>query len=80
MRSLVTNIVLLVLLVLVSAPLLLLYLFIFFFIGIGWAYAGPNGCHPKLNVIGWTMILFPAVALSALALKRLVQPSQSKPS
>ena len=45
MKSIILNLVLIVLIALFSLPLLTLYVFLFFGIGGGWAYAGPKGCH-----------------------------------
>ena len=67
MKSIVLNLVLIVLIALFSLPFLALYVLVFFGIGGGWAYAGPNGCHFVMGPIGYAMLIVPALGLCGVA-------------
>jgi hypothetical protein len=66
-KSIVLNIVLIVLIAPFSLPLLALYVLVFFGIGGSWAYAGPNGCHFVIGPIGYAMLVGPTVGLCVVA-------------
>jgi formate hydrogenlyase subunit 3/multisubunit Na+/H+ antiporter MnhD subunit len=70
-KSIVLNLVLVVLIALFSLPFLALYVLVFFGIGGGWAYAGPNGCHFVIGPIGYTMLIVPAFGLCAVGWKSI---------
>jgi hypothetical protein len=63
MKSIVLNLVLIVLIALFSLPFVALYVLVFFGIGGGWAYAGTNGCHFVIGPIGYAMVIVPALGL-----------------
>ena len=62
-KSIILNLVLIVLIALFALPLLALYVLVFFGIGGGWAYAGTNGCRFVLSQIGYAMLIVPALGL-----------------
>jgi hypothetical protein len=64
-KSIVLNLVLIVLIALLSLPFLALYVMVFFGIGGGWAYAGPKGCHFVIGPIGFAMLVLPTLGLCA---------------
>jgi formate hydrogenlyase subunit 3/multisubunit Na+/H+ antiporter MnhD subunit len=68
-KSVVLNLVLIVLIALFSLPFLALYVLVFLGIGGGWAYAGPNGCHFVIGPIGYMMLIVPALAICTVAWK-----------
>ena len=67
MKSIIPNLVQIVLIALFSLPFLALYVLVFFGLGGGWAYAGQKGCHFVIGPIGYAMLVVPTVALCALA-------------
>ena len=67
MKSIVLNLILIVLIALFSLPFLALYIAVLFGVGVGWAYAGPNGCHFVIGPIGYAMLTVPALGLSGVA-------------
>ena len=69
MKSIVLNLVLIVLIVLFSLPLLALYVLVFFGIGGGWAYRSMEmgGCHFVIGPIGYAMLIVPTLGLCAVA-------------
>jgi hypothetical protein len=66
-KSIVLNLVLIVLIALFSLPFLALYVLVFFGIGGGWAYAGPKGCHFVIGPIGFAMLVGPTLGFCAVA-------------
>jgi len=54
-KSIIPNLVQIVLIALFSLPFLALYVLVFFGLGGGWAYAGQKGCHFVIGPIGYAM-------------------------
>jgi uncharacterized protein YneF (UPF0154 family) len=74
LKSFFLNAALLVLVAVFSVPLLAVYALLLFVIGGGWAYAGPNGCHFKMNPIGYVMVVSPVLGVCAglwIALRKI---------
>ncbi len=74
-KSILLNVVLLILVATCLLPLLFLYVVVFLGIGGGWAYAGANGCHFQINAIGYAMLGVPVFTLCCFSWKFLRKDS-----